>query len=470
MNRNNPTSLLIVVALFCGSLLLVQAQAQTAVHAAALQTMEDINRFLPGPMAIDADKVAANGLRVLSGRHVTVYTDAPSSRSIDELVDVFDAAVPKWCAYFEVPETRAKPWKLQAFVMRDKLRFERAGLIPRNLPEFPAGLNQGSEIWLFVQPDDYYTRHLFLHEGTHAFMAWFNNGLGAPWFAEGMAELLGLHRWADGQLSINQKIEDATESEGWGRPKLIKDWIEANSDGAKTKSLQDVLLTPNKAFRDVENYAWAWAACEFFGKHPLTRAHFQKWQQEVDRSARRFNARVESSLGDDRPALERDWALFIRELDYGYDVARSAMSKLNENNGSFVLDSDRSWQFMTAFVKSGETYRVTASGRFQIGSSRLPKTAASEAAVKPWPCEANGITIEYFRGRPIGELQAMIVPSQIDASFLPSLCRSEPVPIGSSGQITVDVDGLLCLRVNESPSNLADNVGTLKIAIEKVDE
>ena len=40
------------------------------------------------------------GIRKLEGKHITLYTDLPAAREVDELPRVFDAAVPLWCDYF----------------------------------------------------------------------------------------------------------------------------------------------------------------------------------------------------------------------------------------------------------------------------------------------------------------------------------------------------------------------------------
>ncbi|WP_148618564.1 hypothetical protein [Mariniblastus fucicola] len=427
--------------------------------------MQDINPRMGDPMKIDERRVADAGIRSIEGRYVTIYTDAPESDAVEELPVIFDAAVPQWCEYFGVDVAETEPWKMKAFLIRDKSRFETAGLIPADLPKFPAGINRGHELWFFVQPDDYYTRHLLLHEGTHAFMQWFGSGLGAPWYAEGMAELLGLHRWTDGKLTIHHRVKDPGESEGWGRPKLIKQWVAANREGQQDKSLQDVLLTPNRAYGDVENYAWSWAACEFLSEHPLSKDLFPELQKHVQRSPDSFNRKFESLFGEVLALLERDWAWFIRELDYGYSVSRGAMSELRigDEDNLFELQSDRSWQFLNRQIKAGQKFRITATGRFEIGSSTV------DGKRKPWQSEASGITIDYYRGRPIGEVQAMMLPLQSNTGLLPKICEANPVSLGAGSVFTADVDGLLCFRINESPANLGDNRGELKLAIEKVE-
>jgi hypothetical protein len=445
------------VALFIlGSLIASRASAQT---------MQEINPRIQDAMKIDLQRVADNGIRKIEGKHSTIYTDVKVRDSIEELPAIFDAAVPQWCAYFSVEEERTKPWKMNTFLIRDKERFRKAGLIPDDLPEFPAGINRGHEIWFFVQPDDYYTRHLLLHEGTHAFMQWFGNGVGAPWYAEGMAELLGLHRWENGELKIGFRISDTSQSAGWGRPKLIKDWVTANDKGLNDKSLQDVLLTPNRAFADVENYAWCWAACEFLGQHPLSKDRFGELQKHVFRSPESFNRRFLRTYAEEMNILERDWAWFIRELDYGYSVSRGAISelRLSDEEKHYELKSDRSWQYLNQQVKAGQKYRVTAKGRFEVGSSEV------DGQQKPWPCEANGITIDWYRGRPLGEVQMMVLPSNREAPILPRICCTSPISVGKGGEFVADIDGMLCFRINESPTNLRDNRGSLRLAIEKVE-
>lgn len=52
--------------------------------------------------------------------------------------------------------------------------------------------------YLFVQPSDYFTRQLLIHEATHQFhflAATGNRGTAAEWYTEGLAEYFGMHNW-----------------------------------------------------------------------------------------------------------------------------------------------------------------------------------------------------------------------------------------------------------------------------------
>jgi len=212
----------------------------------------------------------------------------------------------------------------------------------------------------------------------------------------------------------------------------------------------------------VENYAWGWAACEFLSRHPLAREKFPLLWEKLRRNPRKFNATFERMYDDSSKELERDWAFFVRDMDYGADAARSALQELKQKvDGTFGLAVNRSWQNLAQPVKKGDQFKVTASGRFLVRSSGGDEQ-------KPWPCEAGGVSIKYFRGRKLGELQAFVVPVGDSDDVMAKLCQSDPIPVGLTKVITADTDGLLCFRINESPAEMADNEGNLELAIEKV--
>jgi hypothetical protein len=129
------------------------------------QLSPSVNYPLP---SVNETKIETLGIRKVSGEHLILYTDLPSSAAIDELPRVFDTAIPSWCAYFRLSEHATSRWKVIGSLMRDKERFIQAGLLPTDLPPFLNGYQRGSQIWWYEQPSDYYRRHLMLHEGTHA--------------------------------------------------------------------------------------------------------------------------------------------------------------------------------------------------------------------------------------------------------------------------------------------------------------
>jgi hypothetical protein len=411
--------------------------------------MRRLNPRMPPPLELDAKRIEAQGITAVTGEHLTLYSDLRDEARCRDLVAAFDAAVPQWGSFFGIPAGQLRPWHLVGFLVQDRERFKAAGLWPEDLPEFPAGYNLGHHFWIFPQEGNYYTRHLLLHEGTHAFMQWFLGGSGPPWYSEGMAEWLALHRWSEGSLELNARIADRNQVDYWGRPKLIRKALEAG----RRMRLDELFDFPNSAFRNVESYAWAWAGCEFLARHPSSAKSFAQLPKFAEDSSAAFSRDLKRKLKADWDRLELDWQQFIEELDYGILADRLAIRPVEETaqaaEGSFRLATAWGWQDSGIEVAAGDEKQIEARGRYIVRTGDLP-----------WPCEAGGITIEYYRGRPLGELLVAVLPE--DPKFNEVLV---PLPIGTSRRLTFERAGRLLFRINESPVWLEDNTGELEIRV-----
>ncbi|MEM7453310.1 MAG: hypothetical protein AAF456_03035 [Planctomycetota bacterium] len=420
--------------------------------------MRQINSRMPAPLQIDAERVEAAGIRRIDGRHCAFYTDIRDDPLVDELPGVFDAAVSQWCDYFDIPLASTDGWKVSGFIMQDNERFRQAGLFPADLPQFPTGYNRGHEFWVYKQQGDYYTRHLVIHEGTHAFMQWFLGGSGSPFFSEGMAELLALHSWDGTNLVLESRPRGPEDAAYWGRPKVFRKYRETG----EFPGLVEVFATPPISFQDVENYAWSWAACRFLSRHPLSVAEFEVAKTRCGIDPTEFNVRLELGLSENLPVLERDWMLYLYEQDYGYEISRGVpvpaaeLTPAEVENASDEVDlacrikSDTGWQVTTLELAEGQTIQIEASGRFVVGNSEDG----------PWISEANGITIDYYRGHPLGILLAGTLSN--DGSIA-GLIDGEAIGIG--GSYTATSAGRLCLRINDSPARMDDNEGELVVLV-----
>ena len=121
----------------------------------------------PAP-SIDEQQLASLGIRKLSGRHISIYTDLRDDPAVDELPTVFDAAVPLWCAYFGVAPATLNEWRVVAYVIRDKQRFQTANVLRSDLAPFMNGYQLRNELWLYDQPSPYYRRRCcFTKAHTH---------------------------------------------------------------------------------------------------------------------------------------------------------------------------------------------------------------------------------------------------------------------------------------------------------------
>lgn len=412
----------------------------------------NLHEAAPAP-EIDDERVAAHGIRKLQGKHLTLYTDVKSSPAVDELPEVFDQAVPQWRDYFGMPAEKVDRWHVWGYIVQDKEKFRQAGLWPDDLPPIINGFQRGKEFWLFEQPTDYYRRHLMLHEGTHAAMYHWLGSAGPPWYTEGMAEYFGTHRWEDGKLTTGYTPRTKDDAPGWGRVKLIKD---AYADH-KALQLTDVLRLPREAHRDNAAYAWSWAAVAFFEGNPKYQGEFRKLRDMKQPPNAEFSAALLTDLREHAGALQDEWQLFIAHHEYGYDVARNALDviparALPPAGATVEISAERGWQSTGLVLEAGKSYRLEASGRYQIGQS--PKV---------WWCEPQGVTIRYHRGKPLGRLLAAVRNDEQPAAVTPLL---NPVDIGAAADLTPRDAGTLWLKINEHEAEWSDNHGSLTVRIE----
>jgi len=432
------------------SLLLIQFMPLTvrAQPAAAGQPPSNLK------FEVDEEAVRAAGIRKHEGQHLTLYTDLSDDDACKSLLATFDAAYPQWCRYFNVPEENSPAWHVTGCLMLDRERFRRSGLLPAELPEFLHGYTYDDHIWFDEQPSEYYRRHLMLHEGTHSFMLTRLGSTGPAWFAEGIAELLGTHRGSGDEIELGYFPKSRDEVPMLGRIKLIRDYLKT---GRVPYHEQLLNLSP----RDNSGYAWTWAFATFLDSHPRYRDRFRGLiPHVVDKD---FNARFEATFRGELDDIDIEWAGFAKDLDYGRDVARTAVTLAtgdelpNKQTKTISIDTSRGWQSTGVLVTPGMAYEVRAKGRYQLA-----------AGPPVWWSEPGGVTIRYYGGTPLGMLQAAIAPDlehPAGSERLDPIGLDHPIPVGLGTTITTTMIGTLYLRVNDSPAELSDNVGTLDVEI-----
>jgi hypothetical protein len=405
----------------------------------------------PQPVIDDA-RLAADGIRKLSGKHLILYTDVPPSPQIEILPAVFDQAFPQWCQYFHVSARDHADWRVVGCLVRDKPLFIRCGLMPENLPVVHQGYFAMGRLWVFDQSSDYYRRHLLLHEGTHAFMTAMLAGTGPPWYAEGTAELLGTHRWLDGRLTLGYMPQSREEVPQLGRVRLVQEAVAAR----RAKHLQTVLDFPAQALSETEAYGWCWAAAALLDMHPRYRDRFRTLYRFAAKGEG-LNEELHRLFAGDWQPLSEEWQLFVVEMEYGYDFARSAIdfapgAPLPAGGPTVRVAADRGWQNSGWRLERGVKYRLTASGRYQVGTQP-----------QPWWCEPAGVSIRYYHGRPLGVLLAAV---RSDEHHNGSTGLVRPMVIGLGATVVPEQTGTLYLKINHSPGELAGNSGSLAARVE----
>ncbi len=396
----------------------------------------------------------AAGLRRVDGKHLTLITDLPPDAEIDRLPEAFDLAFPQWCKYFGVDPAQHADWRVTGYLIGDRSRFEAVGLIPANLPAFHHGYSRGLEFWLYEQPNAYYRRHLLLHEGTHSFMFTLLGSGGPPWYSEGMAEYMATHHWGEEGLKLAYFPRDRAEVPELGRIKLLQDAVAAG----QAFQLEQVLRFGPDSHQKNEGYAWCWGLTTFLDNHPRYQERFRKLFGNINSLG--FNEDFLAAFRDDFDQMSEEWQVFVANVEHAYDHSRMVIDftpgkPVPAAGAKVEVLADQGWQNTGLQLAAGETYRLRASGRYQLGTE--PVT---------WWSEPGGVSIRYYHHEPLGRLLAVVRPNRPlgdgRSAFL------QPISVGLETTVTPPLGGTLYLRINDSAGELGDNQGAAAVAIERV--
>ena len=399
-----------------------------------------------------------DGLRRLSGQHIQLTTDVASEEESKTLVESFDAAVPQWESFWQLPPGSLDDWKVDAHVIRDTAAFRRLGLIPGRVPDFPFGYALGNRLWVIAQKSEYYTRHLLLHEGVHALAFSQFGGAGPSWFMEGTAELLSVHEGSGTNVQINRVPVHRDAVPYWGRFKLLTQRREQSG----VPALNQVLGYPRDLKSDVESYGWSWAVAMLLYAYPEYRDVLLQAARAGRDTGPGFNLQLRKALKD-WPVIVARWRLMCHDLNYGFDWSRERVDLSMKdqlwggNKKSFKqkIRADRGWQSLGVRLAPGTRLTIKATGQTILASEP-----------KPWISESHGITFRYHRGRPLGQLLAVLVPNvSPDVEMLPDL---EVLAITDTA-LQIKQHCWLLFRVNDYVAELADNQGAYDIEVSKSD-
>lgn len=404
-----------------------------------------------------AARATRAGLRVLPGEHVTLITDRPA-RDDDGVADLprhFDTAVAAWCRHYAMDPAVCRGWRAVGCLVVNKERFREAGLLPAGIPDFENGFCAGDRFWMMDQSSPAYRRHLLLHEGVHAFTLTLRALDTQPWYTEGIAEFLATHRLEDHgggpRIVATPMPRAATDVEQLGRIEGIR----AARAAGTMPSLRQVLATPAAGHHALGAYASSWAAVAMLALHPRYAETFARVEREgLDAE---FTSRLTERRGWDEALASRDFDAFTDDIDYGYDFARSAVEWSPGEPLSMLqtvkVAADRGWQNAGVAIEKGRRYAIRAEGRVTVGA----------VAAGPLESEPEGISIEWYRGRPIGRLLAAQWVEPADGSRP----RFVVVAEGRGGEFTAIIDGPVFFKVNESPGALSDNRGAVTVSVER---
>lgn len=400
---------------------------------------------------------ALHGAELLrrEGQHIRLISDSLSEMEADTIVATFDAAVEQWSDFWGFAEDESKGLTVNAHVIRDMDRFRREGLIPSQVPDFPFGYALDNYVWVRVQPSPYYTRHLVLHEGVHSFAFTFFGGAGSTWFQEGTAELLATHRGVGKDVQINVVPKTREEVPYWGRFKRMKQSRQEQT----VPTLATVLDYQPNLRGDVETYGWSWAASMMMSRYPEYRPLMMKAARDGQLPDAAFNRRLKQTLSNQWPIVEARWRVMCHDLDYGFDWSKEVFDLSVRDplwDGRPIqrkIASNRGWQSLGVRVPGSVSVRLTAQGRISLAEKP-----------KPWISEPSGITFQYHRGRPLGQLLVAVLPNAVDESET----VVEPLEVHAINKettIRIDEFSWLLFRINDAVDQMEDNQGHYDVTI-----
>lgn len=395
------------------------------------------------------------GIQTVRGKHILLKADGGSLESLTELVRAFDAAVPQWEQFLQLPANTLDGWTVDAFVMDQPQRFRASGDLPAQL-NFPFGYAMPGNVWVVRQKSDYYTRHLLLHEGVHALAIDRFGGTGPSWFAEGLAEMLGVHRGVGSDIEINVVPQSKQAVPYWGRFKLLSQRQTEN----RIPTLDAVLDYPPDLKSDVESYGWSWVAMMLLTQYPDYRIEVLSEAQSPSVRTTGFSAALKRRLNHQWPIVQARWRILAHTIDYGFDWPREKIELSIKDplwNGrpiESLIQADQGWQSVGVRFAPGMRLKISARGQCTINDEP-----------KPWISEPPGVTIHYANDRPLGQLILCVLPNRTEeqSQLSPLLIQ----PVDTNTEIEVDKHCWILFRINDDLDGRGNNQGGYSVSIRR---
>ena len=104
------------------------------------------------------------------------------------------------------------------------------------------------------------------------------------------------------------------------------------------------------------------------------------------------------------------------------------------------------WQSTGLRLAAGTEIQIVANGRFTVGRSLL------QGKPRRWESEPQGITLQYYQGRPLGMLLGAVEPESLGDSTTRLITPRE---VGRRTLWRVAETGVLYLQINDAPGGFA---------------
>ena len=447
---------LVLVILFSGTEV-AESLLLSPVHGADFRLPDDRPE-------LNRSELAQYGLHVLESRRLILVTDVPLAdvKDLPPLADAMFDELERRLGTLP-PDAAKTDFQVTGFVIDAKERFQKAGVMPSDEFQFQHGRHRGYQFWMNNQNQDYRRRHLMLHEFVHCFLMCEHGMQDIPplWYTEGVAEFFATHQM-ETEISRSRFgiLPPASQGfEGWLPVTEIQNGLKNDVSSVADKgdmkwSLESVRFPTSSNFTTNRQYAHAWALVWLLHNHPELQPYVGNFKHV--RTREDFLNAEQTIPTDIQERLAIVWPLFLSSLVEGMDPVRSLptiktppLQTPTAERFSVTVDiaADRGWQPGGIKLGPGQRIELTCTGRYAVHDQP-----------RPWISEPQGITIDYYRGRPLGEVTAMLVSNR--ATYMP-----QQIPIGSGAQLTATENCELWLQINDSAASRSGNSGAVKVMI-----
>jgi hypothetical protein len=411
--------------------------------------------------ALDVAALEAAGLRVYRSRHLVLVSDAPIEQCQDlpGLVDRFYPALQQTLGPL-APAVGGAEFQVTGYLMDARERFQQAGVLPDGDFVIRHGRHLGYQFWMNNQPSDYYRRHLLLHEVVHCYLMCEHGMRDIPplWYTEGVAEMLATHRLQPLQFGILP--EQLNGFEGWGRiAELRRRPLDPAGDVSEGVLLDDVLNPASRIFLSDLRYAQAWGLVWLLRNHPELQRPFAGLFRVRTRA--QFDTATAGISAEQLQRLGIVWQLMLDAWEEGFDSERSfpllnpewqLWSEVSARPQQLQVQAERGWQPSGYWFGAETRIRLSAAGRSVL-------EGAGADGARAWESEPAGITIDYAQGRPLGELQAVLVKREPDGV-------PQRLSVGAGSELQVPAGSELWLRINDFEGQRRGNSGGYQVQLQ----
>lgn len=434
--------------------------------AADASTHVDRMRLADDRPEINELRLSQNRIQRYESKRLILLSDLPSEL-VSHLPRLADQLFEKLEGHFGKLAEAAdgSPFQVTGHLIGQENRFQAAGLMPPSAFTIKHGRHLNYQFWMFNPEEDYYRRHLLFHEFIHCFMTCECGMDDIPplWYIEGMAEYFATHRVSDtgdpdSEVTFGVLPESEAGYEGWGRiAELRRSFPEpagTSDQPLPLKPLVDVMPETVLSFDKDLQYASAWGLCWILQNHPAYEAGCAPLAQVRRRQAFLNGLRAFRATHEQR--LRLDWLLVVESLREGFLPTVSfpvhaetpfSLQEVAQNDRTMTLLSARDWQDTGLRLQPGDKVKITCSSECQVNDQP-----------KPWISGPQGVSVEYFRGRPLGEVVGILVGH--DGNYI-----SRRFPVGIESVVNADRACSLWLQVNDSSAARHNNSGSIEVSI-----